>query len=240
MSSPYKRTALALAILSLLAEAPMHPYRMQQLVRRRGKDRVVNVGQRASLYQTIERLTAAGLAAVKETSRDPRFPERTVYELTDLGRQVLIDWMREGLAVPERAFPVFPAVLSFMALLSPDDVVDQLTQRASRLAADVAELETELGSVPVPRLFLIEDEYRLAQRRAELAWVASVIEDVRAGRLTWTDAWVRAQSEADSVPVDGPNPPSRPRPNAQATTSPGSGVTPVRARRAAVSRRSSC
>ena len=193
MTLPHKRTALALAILSLLAEAPMHPYRMQQLIRKRGKDRVVNVGQRASLYQAIERLTAAGLAAIKETSRDPRFPERTVYQLTDLGRKVLVDWLREVLALPERAFPMFPAVLSFMALLTPDDVVAALTQRATRLAADVEMLETELVTVSVPRLFLIEDEYRVAQLRAELAWVESVIEDVRAGRLTWTEAWVRAQ-----------------------------------------------
>ena len=31
----------------------MHPYRMQQLIKERGKDLVINVQRRASLYQTI-------------------------------------------------------------------------------------------------------------------------------------------------------------------------------------------
>ena len=191
MAAPYRRSTLALAILALLHEEPMHPYRMQRLIRERGKDRVVNVGQRASLYKAIERLTAAGLVAVRQTSRDQRFPERTEYELTDLGRDVLLDWMREALAMPERTFPEFPAVLSFMVLLPADEVADELERRAARLRAEVAELEGVLAAAPVPRLFLVEDEYRLALLRAELGWVSSVIEDLRAGRLTWTDEWVR-------------------------------------------------
>ena len=33
-----KRSPIALAILAMLYEAPMHPYRMQQLIKERGKD----------------------------------------------------------------------------------------------------------------------------------------------------------------------------------------------------------
>ena len=39
------------------------------------------LAQRASLCKTIERLHQAGLIAVRQTQRDQRFPERTVYEL---------------------------------------------------------------------------------------------------------------------------------------------------------------
>jgi DNA-binding PadR family transcriptional regulator len=191
MAELQRRSTLAMAVLSLLAEAPMHPYRMQQVIRQRGKDRVVNVGQRASLYKTIERLQKVGLVAVRETQRDQNWPERTVYELTEAGRDVLLGWMRGALAEPEREFPEFPAALSFMALLSPDDVLSQLERREVWLRADVAELDAELAAVPVPRLFLVEDEYRLAQRRAELTWVEALVEDLRAGRLTWTEAWIR-------------------------------------------------
>ena len=49
-----QRSGLALAVLALAAEEPMHPYRMQQLLRERGKDQVVNVGQRSQLYKTID------------------------------------------------------------------------------------------------------------------------------------------------------------------------------------------
>jgi DNA-binding PadR family transcriptional regulator len=198
MSERVRRSTLALAVLALLAESPMHPYRMQQLIRERGKDRVVNVGQRASLYKVIERLMGGGLVAVRGTSRDQRYPERTVYELTDSGRDVLLDWMREALAVPERSFPEFPAVLSFMPLLSPEEVARELEARADRLRRDVVQLEAELAAAPVARLFLVEDEYRLAQRRDELAWVTDLVHDLRTGALTWTEEWVRAVASGTS------------------------------------------
>ena len=70
---------LALAVLAMLTEAPMHPYRMQQLINARGKDEVINVGQRNSLYQTIDRLLRGDLIAIRETERDGAFPERTLY-----------------------------------------------------------------------------------------------------------------------------------------------------------------
>ena len=71
---PPRRSPLAMVVLGLLAEAPMHPYRMQQLIKERGKDTVVNVAQRNSVYQTIDRLLRAGLIAVRETSQDARGP----------------------------------------------------------------------------------------------------------------------------------------------------------------------
>jgi len=183
-----RRSTLALAVLALLAEAPMHPYRMQQLIRQRGKDTVVNVGQRTSLYKTIERLAAAGLVAVREIGRDQNYPERTVYGLTDDGADVLRGWMRDALATPQREFPEFPAVLSFIALLAPDDVRAHLSDRLARLRFEIDALEAGLATAPVARLFLVEDEFRLVVRRAELEWVERLIADLDSGGLRWDAA----------------------------------------------------
>ena len=87
--SNFRPSPLALAVLSLLHTAPLHPYGMQRLIKLWGKDQVVNVGQRTALYRTIERLEEGGLVAVRGTGRDQQYPERTVYELTDKGRAVL-------------------------------------------------------------------------------------------------------------------------------------------------------
>src|SRR6187551_4114033 len=76
---------LMLMVLVLLAEAPMHPYEMQRLMQWRGKDDVVRV-QRGSLYPAVERLMRAGLIEPLETERAGRRPERTVYQLTEEGR----------------------------------------------------------------------------------------------------------------------------------------------------------
>src|SRR5215472_12707828 len=88
------RSPLAMVVLSLLVEGPMHPYLMQQRIKQQGKDQVANVAQPNSVYQVIERLQREGLIAVRETAREERRPERTVYELTTEGRQTLYLWVR--------------------------------------------------------------------------------------------------------------------------------------------------
>jgi DNA-binding PadR family transcriptional regulator len=185
-----------MAVLAMLAEEPMHPYRMQALIKQRGKDEVINVGQRASLYKSIERLRDAGLIAVRGTSRDQQWPERTVYELTDVGREALGDWMREALAIPAREFPEFPAALAFLPLLEPADVRARLDERAARLRGQLARLDAEIASAPIPRLFLLEGEYLRAIAAAELAWIEALVADLAAGRLTWSEAWARAFAES--------------------------------------------
>ncbi|AIP64252.1 PadR family transcriptional regulator [Burkholderia thailandensis] len=185
---------LALVVLAMLTEAPMHAYRIQQLIKLRGKDEVVNVKQRNSLYQTIERLQRDALIAVRETERDGAFPERTVYEITDVGRDTARMWLREQLAQPAREFPSFPAALSVLPLLSADDARRQLEARAAALEAELARLdETQDAALAmqIPRLFLLDGELMRATLEAELEWVRSVVEHLKVGALTWSEAWLR-------------------------------------------------
>ncbi|WP_184707377.1 PadR family transcriptional regulator [Rhizobium lusitanum] len=191
MKTP-KRSPIALAVLAMLFEAPMHPYRMQLLIKERGKDEVINVSQRASLYQTIQRLDRDGLILARQTARADKRPERTVYEITERGREIVIAWMREILSKPAMEYPEFPAAISFLPLLSPEDVLQQLERRAKAIEVELqrtAELLEQAAAVP--RLFLLESEYLRSVQAAELAWVKAVAEDLRAGRLTWSEAWLR-------------------------------------------------
>src|SRR5579862_4517755 len=95
---PRPRSPLWIVVLALACEEPMHPYRMQALIKQRGKDQIANVAQRNSVYQTIDALKRADLIAVRETSREERRPERTTYEATAAGREALRAWVRAGLA----------------------------------------------------------------------------------------------------------------------------------------------
>lgn len=178
---------LALAVLGLLEVGPLHPYGLQRLIRLWGKDAVVNVGQRASLYKTIARLERAGLVAVRHTERDQSFPERTVYELTDEGRRQGREWLEDMLVSPRNEFPRFPAALSFAMLLGPGDLLALLERRAAALRERVAGLDRELGGYGhLPRVTLIETEYQRAVVGAELDWVEAVAGDLRSGALTWS------------------------------------------------------
>jgi DNA-binding PadR family transcriptional regulator len=189
----FKRSPLALAVLALLSEAPMHPYRMQQLIKKRGLGEVINVRLRASIYQTIERLLRCGLIAVRETSREAGRPDRTVYEATETGRAMLREWMRDILAVPLQEFPEFPAALSFLATVEPDDARRCLEERQTALESELERIDAVLhrNRNRVPRLFMLELEYKRAVTDAELGWVRSILEELRSGELYWDKAWLR-------------------------------------------------
>ena len=109
-----QRSGLALAVLALAVEEPMHPYRMQQLIRERGKDRVVNVGQRSQLYKTIDRLVRDGLLAEQAVEREATRPERTVYTATEAGRRAATEWTVDMLVAPRPEFGEFAAALAYL------------------------------------------------------------------------------------------------------------------------------
>ena len=199
--APARPSPLAMALLSLIWQEPMHAYRMQQLIKERHKDEVVNVAQRNSIYQTLQRLLRAGLIAVRETQRDERRPERTIYEMTPLGRRTLDKWLRAMLATPAREFPEFPAALAFLPVLTPDRARAALGQRLDVLTARVAEIDSQLKEAlkRVPRLFLVELEYQHAVAAAELHYVRRLVEDLEKGRLTWDARELRRLAAARQI-----------------------------------------
>jgi DNA-binding PadR family transcriptional regulator len=200
-SSQFRSSPLALTVLGMLNYAPLHPYGIQRLIKQWGKDQVVNVGQRAGLYRTIERLLDAGLIEVRETGRDQQYPERTVYQSTSAGREAAHSWLEEMLAEPKQEFPQFPAALSNLLMLMPDEAQQVLQQRADALAAMLEDLRPGLdedADAGLPRVTMLESEYLAVVTEAELTWVRSVIEDLRAGRLSWDRAILEAAAEAVS------------------------------------------
>ncbi|GID94776.1 PadR family transcriptional regulator [Amorphoplanes digitatis] len=185
-SAEPRRSTLAMMLLALLAEAPMHPYRMQQMIKERGQDQLVNVAQRNSVYQALDRLVRDGLARPGGTTREPGRPERTVYEITPAGSATLRRWLTDMLPTPAREFPEFPAALAFLPILDPAEVRALLERRIAALREKVAQIQ---GQAPpgLPRLFLIEDEYRAAMLGAELTWLGALVDDLASGRLTWDE-----------------------------------------------------
>ncbi|MFC4910317.1 PadR family transcriptional regulator [Actinomadura gamaensis] len=186
-----RSSPLALTVLALLHYRPLHPYGMQRLIKDWGKDQVVNVGQRTSLYRTIDRLTEAGLVRVRATERDQAYPERTVYEITDEGRATARTWLDDMLATPRRDFPEFPAALSHLLMIAPREALSALERRAARVAATLADHDEVLAANARDghgRVAGIETEYARTMAAAEHAWLLAVIDDLRSGALTWEGA----------------------------------------------------
>ncbi|GAA2813640.1 PadR family transcriptional regulator [Kribbella solani] len=186
----FRRSPLALAILGLLENGPLHPYGLQRLLKQWGKDQVVNVGQRTTLYRMIVRLEEGGLITAGATERDERYPERTVYHLTDDGRATCRQWLGEIMTTPRNEYPEFPAALSFVMLVPPETAGELLTERREKLTKRISELQlelrTEVEGKSIPRFALLETEYQVAVTVAEAKWIDSVLHDLNRGKLTWT------------------------------------------------------
>jgi len=190
--SVVKRSNIGMAILAMLYESPMHPYRMQQIIKDRGKHEVIDVSQRASLYQTINRLERDGLISARKIAKAENRPERTIYEITAVGTETLRGWIRHMLATPVKEYPEFPAALSVICLLPVKDALAQLRKRAEVLEAELKRVDADLIQASfLPRLFLLEMELIRAQVATELTWVKTVVSDLYTGKLTWTEAWLR-------------------------------------------------
>jgi DNA-binding PadR family transcriptional regulator len=180
-------TPLALAVLRLLHERPMHPYEMHQLVRDRGTDYVIKV-RAGSLYHAVERLHRLGLIEPVETGRDGRRPERTVYAITGAGRDEFTTNLDDLVRFPAEEFPVFPAALEMITALDPSSARRLLEQRTLALEAELASGEQTVGTLTkrgIDRVHLIEAEYVVHMHRAELSWVRALIADIDAGDLSW-------------------------------------------------------
>ncbi|MFG1988938.1 PadR family transcriptional regulator [Actinoplanes sp. NPDC048988] len=184
-TSEPRRSTLGMVLLALLMEAPMHPYRMQQMIKERGQDQLVNVAQRNSVYQALDRLVRDGLARPGGTAREAGRPERTIYEITEEGTATMRRWLTGMLPALAREFPEFPAALAFLPVLPPAQVRELLEKRVKALTEKAAGIR-EQAPAGLPRLFLIEDEYRVAMLDAEVKWLRGVVADLAEGSLTWS------------------------------------------------------
>ena len=197
---------LALAVLASLRERPMHPYEMAATMRSQGKERSIKLNY-GSLYTVVDNLAKHGLIEAMEASREGRRPERTVYRLTDEGRAELEDWLTELLGTPVKEYPQFEAALSLLPVLHPDTVAELLRTRIRLLQKEIAQARIMLDTAHnarLPRLLLIEGEYHMVMREAELSWVQRLASELEAGTLEGQDGWrhVYETGEAPAWDVD--------------------------------------
>jgi len=187
------RDLLALTVLALLSERPLHPYAIQRTIRDRRKAFALGSGR--ALYRAVERLVAAGWIEPAETTREGRRPERTAYRITDAGREELQSWLSELVQTILPEAPVFESVTSFLGYLDPADAARALRHRTVALRSRIASLEVARSELQqglrLPRLVLLELEAERARLRAELSWAAEVATDFESGALAvdWSTWW---------------------------------------------------
>ncbi|WP_410641865.1 PadR family transcriptional regulator [Amycolatopsis sp. lyj-346] len=183
------RNTLALALLGLLLERPMHPYEMASTLRERYKGSTFKINP-GSLYDTVESLAKHRWIEPVETVREGNRPERTVYAHTELGRQEFVAWLDELVREPVAEYAKFVAAVSYLGALGPERAADALEERARHLAERIDDAGTALAETVgkgMPRLFMIEVEFAQHAWRAELDWARRTAAEIRSGSLPWPE-----------------------------------------------------
>ncbi|GHG09615.1 MULTISPECIES: PadR family transcriptional regulator [Amycolatopsis] len=183
------RNTLALALLGLLLERPMHPYEMASTLRERHKGSTFKINP-GSLYDTVESLAKHRWIEPVETVREGNRPERTVYAHTELGRQEFVAWLDELVREPVAEYPKFVAAVSYLGALGPERAADALEERARHLAERIDGADTALAETVgkgAPRLFMIEVEFVRHAWQAELDWARRTVAEIRSGSLPWPE-----------------------------------------------------
>ncbi|WP_189309734.1 PadR family transcriptional regulator [Streptomyces brasiliensis] len=181
---------LALAVMVTLWQKPMHPYEIAQTLRRQGKDTSTKINY-GSLYTVVQSLEKHGFVEVTDVERQGNRPERTVYGLTEAGREEMTEWLSDIVAVPVKEFPIFETALSLMGALHPDEVVRLLEERLSALEVQAASGRGALEKLyeTLPRLFLVETEYQLHMVEAQAEWVRGFLQEIKKGTLPDVAGW---------------------------------------------------
>jgi DNA-binding PadR family transcriptional regulator len=193
---------LALAVMGLLGERPMHPYEIARTLRQRGKGESVKINY-GSLYTVVQNLEKHGLVEATEVQREGNRPERTLYGLTGAGREEVTEWLSDLIAVPAEEFPLFETALSLIGYLPPDEAVARLRDRITELDVRAAATRGVLGKLyeTLPRIFLVEIEYKLHMAEAQAAWVRGFVREIEKGTLSGLDGW-RMLRETGEVPAE--------------------------------------
>jgi DNA-binding PadR family transcriptional regulator len=157
----------------------------------------------------IDLLKADGLILPRETIREGKRPERTVYELSPVGKAEMKDWLRELIGESIKEYPHFEAGLCLLPALPPGEAIDLLRLREQRLENDFRQLRAEVDRAlgnGVPPLFLVEHEYRLSRMDAERQFVVSLLRRIEEEGWALSPAWNRmhgahSQSEGDQPQI---------------------------------------
>ena len=86
-AKPKSATNAELAVLSLLAEKPMHGYQIEQTIESRGMREWTEIGF-SSIYYILEKLRSRGCVESRLEAAEGKGPSRQIFSLTPAGRAV--------------------------------------------------------------------------------------------------------------------------------------------------------
>jgi DNA-binding PadR family transcriptional regulator len=187
-----------LVILGFLRGRPLYGYEIKNMIERIMGD-WTNIAF-GSIYFALRKLAEEGYIEKLGTEQEGSRPSRTVYQITDAGREEFLHLLRQVWREVERQYFAFDIGLSFMSALPIEEVKGYLQERVRRLKHTIHHIEAhraeQLADVHVPpHLTAAVFEHHLLHFSAELEWTRNLLERVEQGVYDAELDWMRGLLE---------------------------------------------
>lgn len=168
-------TDAELAVLSIVAEGPIHGRDIQHVIHQRGLRAWTNIGV-SSLYYVLEKLARQGLIVSHDTASDDTARRR--YEITPAGVGVLQTAVADMLSTPREHASDFELGLANLHVLRPAQIRSAIVAYQQELASRLGQARERWRQLRESRAPFHVDAmfgHHVAMIEAELAWVTDFI-----------------------------------------------------------------
>ncbi len=183
-----------LVILGFLRGRSLYGYELKQLVEEIMGD-WTNIAF-GSIYYALDKLAQEGLVERIGTEQEGSRPSRTVYQITDAGRDEFLRLLRQVWDDVERHYFTFDIGLTFMEALSQEEVKSFLKKRMLYLEQTIRHLNThqteQTGDEHTPtHLVNAVFEHSRIHFIAELEWTRGLLDKMEQGVYAAELEWMR-------------------------------------------------
>ena len=187
---------VGLTVLAMLSVRASYPYELHRFIIDTHKDYVTGLPR--SLYHAVERLAKDELIVPAKTDREGRRPERTVYEITDDGRQELATRLCRLVEQPDPDRRTLVAAVSLLGALEVPDAKRALRTRTASVEGTISGIDAHrraMADSGLPEMLMLKLDCEQALYKAELAWLRDLLDRLDKGELDWTGTVRRSLME---------------------------------------------
>jgi DNA-binding PadR family transcriptional regulator len=172
-----------LVILGLLRERPLHGYELKHIIEEHMGD-WTNIAF-GSIYFALGKLADEGYIEKIATEQEGKRPSRSIYQITESGRQEFLLLLRGVLGEVERHYHTIDVGLAFMDALPKEEVEGYLRGRVAQLEAILQHVEShrveQVARDEVPSSADAVFDHNLVHFQAELDWTRDLVDKVASG-----------------------------------------------------------
>jgi len=177
--------SVRLVILGILQQRALHGYEIKHIITQHMDDWTsIAFG---SIYFALKKLSEEKLIERIAVEKSGNRPSRSVYQITDTGKEEFMTLLRHSWAEPERHCFSFDIALFFVSALPVDQVRKHLAERTEHLERSLEYLgrhKKEHRQIKkVPKIAFTIMDHSIVHLKAEVKWLKDIARQIDAGEL---------------------------------------------------------